>query len=69
MHLVAYAGKNVESERNDRRSRAYDRFMAGADTLQLSAFYRVNEYTMLRWINVERSLRHGLPSPYRATKA
>ncbi|TIO15611.1 MAG: hypothetical protein E5X86_19775 [Mesorhizobium sp.] len=64
MYLVTYAGQETEPEPNPRESRSYDRFMAGADTNQLAAFYHTNEGTVLRWINNERSRRHGLPSPY-----
>jgi hypothetical protein len=64
--LVAYAGK--EAEPHGRQIWAYDRFMAGADTLQIAEFYRVNESTVLRWVNVERSRRHELASPYGVAK-
>jgi transposase-like protein len=62
MALVAYAGKDTEP--NPRQQYAYDRFMAGADTTQIAAFYRISEATVLRWVNVERSSQLGLPSPY-----
>lgn len=45
---------------------AYDKFMAGYDTLQLAERYRVKEATMLRWISTERSRRHEIASPYEA---
>lgn len=62
--LVAFAGKETEPEPNPKESRAYERFLAGADTSQLAAFYRCNEGTVLRWINNERSRRRDLQSPY-----
>lgn len=67
--LIAYAGKEpraFQSIRAPQQSRAYDKFMSGMDTLQIADMYRVTERTALRWVNNERSLRHGLPSPYGA---
>lgn len=49
-----------------RQVNAYDSFMAGKDTLELSAKYKVSEARMLQWISVERSRRHGIASPYGA---
>jgi len=46
------------------RSRAYDRFMAGMDTVDIAKKYRIREATALKWISHERSRRHELASPY-----
>lgn len=60
--LVAYAGK--EPTPDPRWARAYDKFKRGADTEQIAEFYNIKERTVLRWISIERSRRHGLPIPY-----
>ncbi|TGQ11207.1 hypothetical protein EN858_14895 [Mesorhizobium sp. M4B.F.Ca.ET.215.01.1.1] len=65
--LVAYAGKLYDEEEqyaHPMQINAYDKFMAGWDTQRLAARYHVKERTALRWVNNERSRRHGLPSPY-----
>lgn len=62
--LVAYAGKETEPTPDPRWARAYDKFKRGADTVQIAEFYHVYERTVLKWINIERSSRRGLPSPY-----
>jgi len=66
MALVAYAGKDEPEPTNRKQVNAYDKFMAGADTLALATRYGINESTALRWISRERSRRHELPSPYEA---
>lgn len=54
----------VEPHAIPRQVNAYDSFMAGKDTLDLAARYRVSEAVMLRWISLERSRRHEIASPY-----
>jgi hypothetical protein len=67
MALVAFAGTDDEAEtKNYKQINAYDKFMAGRDTAQIAASYRIKERTALRWINLERCRRGGLASPYEA---
>jgi hypothetical protein len=51
-----------------RRRKVYDLFRMGYDTAALSDRFKVKEYTILRWINIERAAAKSLPNPYEATK-
>ncbi len=62
MNLIPFAGKTTRTAL--KRENVYFKFRAGADTMQLANHYRCSEATILKWVNIERSHRLGLPVPY-----
>lgn len=62
--LIAYAGKNTETEQDPRHEYAYTRFMNGASTLQVAEYYHIRECTALRWVTNWRCRIRSLPTPY-----
>lgn len=55
-----------KTERTKKPS-AYDLFRLGKDTAEIAELLGVEEHVALRRINVERSKRLDLPSPYEVT--
>lgn len=64
--FMAVERKNTirEPGTHPRKLNAYDKFMAGYDTMQLAEIYHISEATALRWISQERSRRRAALSPY-----
>lgn len=74
MSLVEYAGFDpddaIETRLRDLKRQnpyavqAYHRFLGGEDTADLAKAFSVPEARVLEWVNVARSNRLGLRSPY-----
>ena len=64
LSAAVYADEYSEIPAHPKQVNAYDSFMAGKDTHDLAAKYRVTEATALRWVSQERSRRHEIASPY-----
>lgn len=64
--MVPYAGKDPLDDRRrvGRPERALFMFRNGKDTAFIAGHFGVKEWTVLRWITVERSLDIGEPNPY-----
>lgn len=68
--LVKYAGQTSSAESRAhnlafaKSVRAGLMFRSGRDTLEIAAALKAPEAIVLRWINEDRSLRKGRPSPY-----
>ena len=64
--LIPFAGgKARKTPTVTRRQLAYELFEFGKDTAQIAKQMNQPESTVLRWINIERANRLGLPSPYK----
>jgi transposase-like protein len=62
MTLIPFAGR--ESPVATKMENAYRRSLSGADTSQIARHYKCSEATILKWVNIERSRKLGLPVPY-----
>ena len=62
--LIAYAGREERDWSLGRH--CLFRFRRGADTLSIAKAMNVPEAEVQRTMNIERSNRLGLPSPYQA---